>query len=211
MSIAIPKVRVKSAQRPEPAVPEFPVARMTVPEYLSLVETGFFASRRVELWEGWVVDRMTHGSLPAMLIMLISEWLFERRPKETAIRTQVPAQLRESCLEPDIAVVKGTTADYGERLPTNSDILLVIEVSDTTLASDRSIKSRMYAEAGLQEYWIINCEDRQVEVYTDPLSTGKTPHYRQLTTYLPGQSIVVKIGGKKVGELAVNALFGAKK
>src|SRR5690348_5063526 len=101
MSIAISKPRRKPLQqrvkRAPAAVPDFPIARMTVPEYLSLVEKGFFGSRRVELWEGWVVDRMPHGSLPATLIMLITEWIRERLPNGTSYRVQLPVELTESC------------------------------------------------------------------------------------------------------------------
>jgi len=207
MSIVETKSRKKSRGRPTAAVPEFAVARMTVPEYLGLLDNGFYGSRRVELWEGWVIDRMSHGPRSSMLIMLIAEWLFERRLKETAIRTQIPVQLAESCPEPDIAVVRGTTTDFGSRIPTASEIFMLIEVSDSTLADDRTIKSRMYAGAGITEYWIVNCEEKQVEVYTDPHAQAKSPRYRKLTTYLPGQTVPVHVGGKKLGELAVSDLF----
>lgn len=187
------------------------MTRLTVPEYLSLLERGVYGDRRVELREGWVVDRVTHGSLPSMLIMLISEWLFERRPKETAIRTQVPVQLLGSCPEPDIAVVRGATSDDADRIPSASDILLIIEVSDSTLNDGRIIKKGMYARAGVKEYWILNCEERQVEVYTSLSAAAKTPRRRKLTTYRSGQAIPVRVAGKKLGDLAVNDLFPPKK
>lgn len=146
-----------------------------------------------------------------MLIMLISEWLFERRPKETAIRTQVPVQLLGSCPEPDIAVVRGATSDDADRIPSASDILLIIEVSDSTLNDGRIIKKGMYARAGVKEYWILNCEERQVEVYTSLSAAAKTPRRRKLTTYRSGQAIPVRVAGKKLGDLAVNDLFPPKK
>jgi Uma2 family endonuclease len=215
MSIAISKPRRKPSQkrpkRAPAAVPEFPVARMTVPEYLSLLERGIYEDRHVELWEGWVVERMPHGPLPVTLILLISEWLLERRPKAAAVRPQAPVQLRASCPEPDIAVVRGVTTDFRERLPVASEILLLVEVSDSTLKDDRRIKARMYAGANVPEYWIVNCEEEQVEVYTNPHATAKMPNYRKLTTYLPGQTIPVQIAGKKLGDLAVSDLFPAKK
>jgi hypothetical protein len=69
----------------------------------------------------------------------------------------------------------------------------------------------MYAAAAIREYWIINCIDRQIEVYTEPLSTGKNPRYGRLTTYLPGQFVAMHIGGKKLGEIKVSELFGGGK
>lgn len=193
------------------AVPEFAVARLTVPEYLSLLERGVYEDCHVELWEGWVIERMPHGSLPVMLIMLISEWLLARTPKATAIRSQAPVQLKDSCPEPDVAIVRGVTTDYRDRIPNASELLLLIEVADSTLQDDRTIKGRMYARAGVKEYWIVNCEEEQVEVHTDPAATGKSPRYRKLTTYLPGQTVPVHVAGKKLGELAVKELFPTKK
>lgn len=211
MPIAQEKSDRGSRRRLRAAVPEFAVARMTVPEYLSLLNRGIYEDRHVELWEGWVVERMPHGALPVMLIMLITEWLLERKPKGTAVRSQAPVQLRDSCPEPDVAVVRGVTKDFGKRIPDASEILLLIEVSDATLKDDRTIKSRMYAAAGVKEYWIVNCEEQQVEVYTDPSTTGKTPRYRKLTTYMRGQSVPAHVASRKLGELPVNELFGSAK
>jgi hypothetical protein len=72
VSFAPEKRRAKSRQRPAAAVPEFPVVRMTVPEYLSLLEHGVYSDRRVELGEGWVVDRISHGSLSASIISIFN-------------------------------------------------------------------------------------------------------------------------------------------
>lgn len=211
MSIAVARRRTKPRRRPPAAVPEFPVARMTVMEYLSLVEKGFFGDRRVELWDGWVVDRMPHGSVPAKIIAILNRWLISRLSEQFSVRPQLPIQLRNSCPEPDMAVANGPDSAYDGRHPKPDEIQLLIEVADSSLKDDREIKGRMYAAAKMKEYWIVNCEDRQVEVYTDPLPTGKSPSYRKLTTYLPGQAVPVQIAGKKLGDLAVNTLFAVKK
>lgn len=215
MSIAISKPRRKpsrkSSERPAAAVPEFPVARMTVPEYLSLVNEGFFGDRRVELWEGWVVDRIPHGSVSATIISILTRWFGRKLSDQISVRPQVPIRLRESCPEPDVAIAKGPDSVYDDRHPEPDEILLLIEVADSSLKDDREVKGRMYAEAGIQEYWIVNCEDRQIKVSTDPLTTGKSPRYRKLTTYQPGQSVPVQIAGKKFGEIAVKDLFSPRK
>lgn len=207
MSVTFPEAKATVLQRPPAGVPEFRVAKMTVPEYLSLVDEGFFGSRRVELWEGWVIDRMTHGSLPATLIMVLAEWLSERRPKDVAIRTQIPLQLADSCPEPDVAVVRGKTRDFEKRHPVAPEVLLIIEVADSTVDDDRAIKGRMYASAGIKEYWIVNCEDRQVEVYTEPQSVTEPPGYQRLTKFAAGQLIPVRIGADHLGDLSVSELF----
>lgn len=211
MSVSMSKSRKSAGRRLPAAVPGFPVKRYTVPEYLKLLEHGAYAGSRVELWEGWVVDRMTHGSLPSLIISLLNRWFSKKLPDEIAIRPQLPVSLRDSCPEPDLSIVLGPETIYDTRHPEPQEILLLIEVSDSTLKDDRDIKGRIYAKAGVPAYWIINCDDRQVEIYTDPHSTAKIPRYRKQITYLPGQSFPVMLGGKKLGELAVNTLFPKKK
>lgn len=72
--------------------------------------------------------------------------------------------------EPDIAVVPGKRSDYRKQHPKTA--ALVVEVSDTTLASDRTRKGSLYARANLQDYWIVNLVDRQLEVYRRPQVDG---------------------------------------
>ena len=85
-----------------------------------------------------------------------------------------------------------------------ADTFLVVEVSDATLAFDRSDKGRVYAGAGIAVYWVVNVADRQVEVYTDPVAPpGTAPHYRTRTTYSPSDQVPLLIAGTSVGALAV--------
>jgi Uma2 family endonuclease len=75
--------------------------------------------------------------------------------------------------EPDLMVLRRRAAQpYKEREAHAAGVLLVIEVADTSLAYDRSIKQRLYAEAGVPEYWIIDCEAEAVEIYRDPGAEG---------------------------------------
>jgi len=90
--------------------------------------------------------------------------------------------------EPDISVVPGTPRDYTEH-PTGA--LLVVEVSETTLAYDRGRKGSLYAAAGIQDYWIVNLVDRQLEVYRDPVPDPNESsgfRYNTRTVFLSGQS-----------------------
>lgn len=83
------------------------------------------------------------------------------------VRNQAPVTLSESEPEPDLTVVRGSRGDYRTRHPGAQDVALVIEVPDTTLATDR-LKARTYAAAGIAEYWIVNLADRCVEVHRNP-------------------------------------------
>jgi len=82
------------------------------------------------------------------------------------IRSQAPLSLAaDSEPESDLAVVKGRMEDYSDH-PTTA--LLIVEISDSTLLHDRGIKSSLYAKAGIEDYWIVNLVDRQVEIYRQP-------------------------------------------
>lgn len=86
------------------------------------------------------------------------------------IRVDEPLSLGDSELVPDIAVVPGKPEDYREAHP--SSALLVIEIADTSLEYDRTVKAGVYANAGIPEYWIVNLVERVVEVYREPTQTG---------------------------------------
>jgi Uma2 family endonuclease len=75
--------------------------------------------------------------------------------------------------EPDLAIVMGPAGRYDASHPTPADIAAVVEVADTTLQYDRTLKLRAYAQAGIAVYWLLNLEDRQVEVFTNPTAGAK--------------------------------------
>ena len=105
--------------------------------------------------------------------------------------------------EPDVAIVRGSDADYEHRIPTASDVVLLVEVSGSTLNQDRGKKGTAYARGRIPVYWIVNLIDRQVEVYSRPGQTG----YKWRKDYLPGQQVPVTIGGRKLPPIAVDDLL----
>ena len=106
--------------------------------------------------------------------------------------------------EPDIAIVRGSDADYRRRIPTADDVALLVEVSDSTLSQDRGKKRTAYAKAGIPVYWIVNLVDRQVEVYTRPVKEGR---YRSRKDYKPGQQVPVVIDGQPLPPIAVDDIL----
>jgi Uma2 family endonuclease len=102
--------------------------------------------------------------------------------------------------EPDIAVIRGSDADYRHRIPTSADVTLIVEVSDSTLSQDRGNKLVAYATARIPVYWIVNLVDRQVEVYTG----AATGAYQSCTVFKPGQSVPVMIDGQPRVSIAVD-------
>ncbi len=104
--------------------------------------------------------------------------------------------------EPDISVVRGRSRDFTEQ-PDAADVPLIVEVSEATLAFDRSEKQSAYAGGNVPVYWIVNIADRQVEVYTDPGPSG----YQTSRVFLPGEDTPVVIDGIEVGRVDVNEIL----
>jgi len=88
--------------------------------------------------------------------------------------------------EPDVSVAPGTPLDYLQQHPRANELLLAVEVSDSTLTKDRGLKLVSYAQSGLSEYWIVNLVNRQLEVYRRPALAGD---YADAVVYLSGQSV----------------------
>jgi Uma2 family endonuclease len=166
--------------------------RWSVGEYDRLAEQGLFAGQRVELINGEII------SMPAQKGSHVVAMELAETELETAfgagywIRTQAPLNLgRRSMPEPDLAVVPGNPRDYSDRdNPTSA--LLVVEVSDSTLAFDRGRKASVYARAGIADYWIVNLIDRRLEVRRLPIRDTKQQsgfRYSDVAIYSPNDGI----------------------
>lgn len=140
--------------------------RFTVEQFYKLDELGFFEGRHAELIEG-IIYEMTAKPAHALASELVLHALFAAFGVGWRIRPGAPLDTgRRSLLEPDFAVVAGGTRDAGLTHP-NSAVLL-IEISESTLRKDRTIKAHQYAMAGISDYWIVNLVDRQLEVHRNP-------------------------------------------
>lgn len=144
---------------------------LSVDQYHQMIDAGILtADDRVELLEGRIVEMAAVGSRHYTTIRLSERVIEPTLPPGWHTRPQAPVTLELSEPEPDLAVVRGTLRDYAGRHPRPSEVGLVIEVSDTTLWTDRERKAPIYARAGIPQYWIVNLNDDQVEVYSDPHS-----------------------------------------
>jgi Uma2 family endonuclease len=145
------------------------VRRWTKAEYYRLGELGFFDGQRVELIGGRLVVLSPQNRLHAGVVERIDTVIRELFGTGYRFRAQLPLDLGQKTEpEPDFVVGVGvplaaTTAGH----PTSA--LLVIEVSESTLKYDQGDKASLYARAGVQDYWIINLVDNQVEIYRDPV------------------------------------------
>src|SRR5262249_35756824 len=109
--------------------------------------------------------------------------------------------------EPDVLVIRGGIDDYPDRHPGPEEVPLVVEVAESSLRSDREIKQRVYASAGIPGYWIANLSESRFEVYTDPTGPAEQPHYRQLREYGPADEIPVVLAGTEVGRIAAGDML----
>lgn len=142
--------------------------RYTVDEYLRLAVSGVLhPDDRVELLEGVIVAMAPQNPRHASASTLAHEALRRVVGTRALVRVQLPLVLGiHSVPEPDVAVVSGTAADYFDAHPTTA--MLVVEIADASLAQDRLTKARMYAAAGIPEYWVVNLRDACVEVFRRP-------------------------------------------
>lgn len=187
-------------------VPPFPIARFSVEQYHRMIESGAFTEDdRLELIEGWVVQQMAKGPGHEYAVGQGEELLRARIPAGWHVRNQAPITLTKSEPEPDLTIVRGDRGAYRQRHPVASEVALVVEVSDTSLTTDR-VKGKAYGSAGIAEYWIINLVDRRVEVYASPEAASELG-YASRTFFGLSETIALHIAGQHLGTLPVTALL----
>jgi Uma2 family endonuclease len=144
--------------------------RFTVAEYERMGQIGIFSEdERVELVNGEIVEMSPIGERHAGCVGLLTQLITLLLQSSAVVWVKNPIRLDDhSEPQPDIAVLKPRADFYRRSKPTPADVLLVIEVSDTTLEYDRQIKVPLYARAGIAEVWIVNLSDERVETYRDP-------------------------------------------
>ena len=141
-----------------------------VREYERMIETGILTKYdRVELIEGEIVEMSPIGISHAACVNRLTTLLVQKLGRDAIVSVQNPVKLGErSEPQPDFALLKWRDDFYGQSLPTPDDVLLLIEVSDTTLKFDRQVKAPLYARAGIGEFWLVNLQDDEVEIYANP-------------------------------------------
>ncbi len=169
--------------------------KITYDQYVEMIRLGLFdppEEHKVELLHGEIVPK--YGDDPVSPINPphnngvneLTEWSFDVLPRQAArvgVQGSIAIPALQSQPEPDLVWL--ARRDYSKRWGTPEDVLLLIEVSDSTLHKDRGIKSRLYAQAGIRDYWIVNIVDRRIEVRRDPV--GST--YRSVTIYQIGEEV----------------------
>src|SRR6266436_11664 len=161
-------------------------------EYERLIESGFFQpGDPIELVGGQLIVAEPQGSSHFAAIRAVEEALRATFGSGWEVRAQGPIALdEESEPEPDVAVVPGTFRDYVIGHP--SQPVLVVEVSESSLALDREHKGSVYARARVADYWIVNLVNRVLEVYREPIGDQAAPfgwRYRSIEVLEPSVSV----------------------
>jgi Uma2 family endonuclease len=191
----------------KPAKPAVQAHRFTVEQYHRMIETGILtANDRVELLEGWIVDKMPHNPPHDGTVSRINNRLPRFLPGGWMLRVQSAITLRDSEPEPDLAAVRGPEEAYFSRHPGPRDIGLLVEVADSTLLNDRREKVPLYARFRIPVYWIVNINDRRIEVYTEPVG-GKTARYRHRRDCPSDQTVPLILDGVEVAQIPARDLL----
>lgn len=147
-------------------------AKLSLKEYERIVASGVFdwpKKRHIELIRGHLREQGPIAPDHAEVVCRLNEWSF-RHVLDRAIRIRVQNPLAFANVDsepaPDLAWVR--EKNYSHAHPTAADVLLVIEVAGPTIEFDRTEKAELYAEVGIQEYWIVNMIDHAIEVYREP-------------------------------------------
>jgi Uma2 family endonuclease len=178
------------------------VQRFTVEQYHRMIDAGVFAgATKCELVRGCILEKPVTNPPHARASRRLLTRLGPHFPDpDWVVGFQQPVTLSDSEPEPDFFAAVGPESKYATRHPGPKDLALVIEVSDTSAGFDRGAKLALYAANKVTQYWIIDVNDRRVEVYTDPRG-GKNPGYRTRTDYAPGDNVPVVAAGTVLGSI----------
>ena len=161
--------------------------RFTVDEYEQLVKSGILTENdKCELIHGIISDKMVIGDSHSACVGRILRFFGQFAEARYLVRIQDPIRLADSVPEPDCVLANYRDDFYASGKPRPKDILLVVEVAESSLNQDRMIKMPLYASAGISEYWIANIVDSCIEVHRLPQPSGQ---YAEMRIYKRGESL----------------------
>jgi Uma2 family endonuclease len=186
-----------------------PRYRFTVDEFHRMGEVGIFPEgNRLELVNGEIVEMTPIGSAHATCVRDLDEWLQPLLRGEAVVSAQQPLTVEfDGEPIPDITILRPRADRYRHSHPTSADAVLVIEVGDSSVLFDRNVKSRMYARAGVPEYWVVDLPRRRVAVFRSPAGG----EYQEMVEYGRGESWRSEgLGGREVtADLVLDGPAGA--
>ena len=163
--------------------------RFTVAEYEKMTEAGILCPEdHVELLAGEIVQMAAEGMRHMSCIMHANRWFSARVSDSAVVLVQSPIRISEHAMpEPDLALLRLEPTLYASRYPEPRDVLLLIEVSDSSIGRDHAVKLPLYSGAAIHELWIVDLTTDAIEVYRDPSAAG----YREMQRYERGSTIAL--------------------
>ena len=146
----------------------------TVDDYHAMVVAGVLKEDdRVELIEGEIVDMAPVGLRHAAAVNILTRWLVVGCGTRAMVQVRAPMQIgTASEPQPDLVALRPQANFYRSQAATPDDVLLLIEVADSSLPYDRAVKLPLYAQAGVQEFWLVDLVRDEVHVHREPTSDG---------------------------------------
>ena len=149
----------------------------SVQEYHRMSELGLLdPNERTELIHGQITLMVAKGTTHVLALRSMSRLFDALLANEAAfVSTQDPIQLDDfSEPEPDLAIVQGNFWDYAEQHPRSDQVHLIVEIADSTLKRDCEIKDKIYSQAGIADYWVLDVKNRQLHIFRNPTPMGYT-------------------------------------
>ncbi len=155
-------------------------------EYHLMGEMGILKEKHIELINGEIVNMSPIGSKHSSHVKKITALLYRYLINKAIVSVQDPIVISKySEPEPDLAILKPRKDFYSEIHPTASDVILIIEVAQSSLDYDREVKLSLYASAAIPEVWIVNLQDYVLEIYSQP----KENAYSKKVVKKPGDEV----------------------
>jgi Uma2 family endonuclease len=179
--------------------------RFSVDEYHQMAAAGILTEDDpVELIEGAIVEMPPMGSRHAACVSRLDRLLNALVGDQAIVRAQLPVRIdAHSEPEPDLALAGARVDFYGSAHPLPGDVLLVIEVAESTVGYDRTMKAPLYARAGIAEYWLIDLHGERVDVHRDPAEGS----YRTVRVFRRGERLTIEALPSVA--IQVDAILGA--
>ena len=163
--------------------------RWTRSEYEELSSCGLLGQQHLELIEGELIDKMGKKRPHINALVLLQAWLV-RTFGAQFVNPEAPIDVAPednptSEPEPDLIVLKRDISYHRSGNPGPQDLQLVIEIADSTLGFDRTVKAALYARAGIAEYWVLDIQGRRMIVHCDP----QAGQYASIAAYSSDESV----------------------
>ena len=187
-TVAAPPPSAAPPDSPPSSRPAAPTRRrFTVAEYYAMADAGILTrDERVELLDGYVITMPPINEWHASNVDLFTNTFPAQLHGRAVVRVQNPVRLDDNSQpQPDVMLLRWRDDFYRDGHPCPADVLLLIEVSDSSVDFDRNEKLSAYAAAGIPEAWIVNRPDGRIESYADPAGD----EYGTVRYYEPGESI----------------------